>query len=59
MTTYAITKGNRTVKIVHDGGPYVSRLYVNAGETATLMTAKAKTMQGAVKQAQRMLKDAA
>lgn len=58
MKTFTITIGNRSVKIVHNGGIFNSRLYVNAGDTATTIAAKAKTMQGAVKQAERMLRAA-
>lgn len=36
-------------------GPFSSRLYVNGGETATLVSAKAKTLAGARRQAWRML----
>ena len=47
--------GRTVVRISGDCGRYQSRLYVNGGETATLTTAKAKTLAGAIKQARRMI----
>lgn len=38
-----------------ESGPFTSRLYVDYGELSTTVTANAKTLKGARKQAQRML----
>jgi uncharacterized protein YgbK (DUF1537 family) len=53
--TVANASGKMVVKIAEQGGRFNSRLYVNGGETATLVTAKAKTFTGAQKQAVKML----
>lgn len=57
MFQKSIKQGSREVVISANtgAGPFSSRLYVNHGETATLETAKAKTLKGAEKQAERML----
>jgi hypothetical protein len=57
MFQTSIKKGSREVIISAntDAGPFSSRLYVNNGETATLVAAKAKTLKGARKQAEKML----
>lgn len=57
MFSKTIQKGSRQVVISANTpqGPFSSRLYVNNGETATLTCAKAKTLKGAEKQAERML----
>lgn len=57
MTTYnEIRNGSRVVKISGFDGRYTSRLYVNNGETATLNVKKATTLNGAIKQAEKMLR---
>jgi hypothetical protein len=50
-----IRKGTKVVVIVIQGDGFRSRLYVNNGETATLMVKTAKTLKGAEKQANEML----
>jgi hypothetical protein len=57
MFQKSIRSGSREVIISANtpAGPFSSRLYVNNGETATLVTAKAKSLKGAEKQAQKML----
>jgi hypothetical protein len=47
--------GKRVVRVSSQGRAFSSRLYVNGGETATLVTAKAQTEAGARKQAAKML----
>jgi hypothetical protein len=55
--TYEVVNGSKVVRIsTNDGSKFWTRLYVNGGETATLTIAKAKTLDGAQKQAQRMLR---
>lgn len=48
-----IRKGSRVVIITANDktGPFNSRLYVNGGEDITLLCRKAKTLDGAKKQA--------
>jgi hypothetical protein len=60
MTLETITKGTRQVIITsNDGtGPFWTRLYVNNGETATLLHKSAQTLKGARKQAAKMLEAA-
>lgn len=57
MFQTTIKQGSRQVVIrANDAqGPFTSRLYVNNGETATLLTKKAATLKGAQKQAAKML----
>ena len=38
-----------------EAGPFYSRLWLNSGETASLISAKAKTLKGARTQAQGMI----
>jgi hypothetical protein len=63
MTIERITNGSRQVVIAtndNEGkvGPFWSRLYVNNGETATLLHKSAQTLKGARKQAAKMLEGA-
>lgn len=57
MFQQTLTKGSRVVHITANtaDGPFDSRLYVNHGEDATLNVKKAKTLAGAIKQAEKML----
>lgn len=57
MFQQTIKNGSREVIISAntEAGPFSIRLYVNNGETATLVSAKAKTLAGATKQARKML----
>lgn len=46
MKMHKIQNGTRVVIATEDMGRFSSRLYVNNGETATLICAKHKTMAG-------------
>lgn len=52
---HELRSGSYVVKITGEAGRFTSRLYVNHGETATLVVRKATTMAGALKQAVKML----
>lgn len=59
MKTHKTQNGSRVViTLEKEGGfrfPFSSRLYVNHGETATLITAKHKTMAGVQKWAAKVM----
>lgn len=57
MFQETISKGSREVVISanSDAGPFTTRLYVDFGNVATLVTRKAKTLKGARRQAEDML----
>ena len=57
MFSKTIRQGSKVVRIsANDAqGPFTSRLYVNGGETATLLVKKATTLKGAEKQAKALL----
>jgi hypothetical protein len=62
MTIKTIHEGTSVVRMWsnnNDGvtGPWNLRLFVNGGEDATLITAKTKTLKGAIKSAQRILEE--
>ena len=52
-----VAKGSRVVRITANdiNGPFTSRLFVNGGESATLVVEKTKSLATAEKQAARML----
>ena len=54
MTQHEVVQGSRKVIITGDA-VFSSRLYVNNGETATLICAKHKTLAGAQKWAAKAL----
>lgn len=59
MTTHEIANGSRIVRINEsETGRCNSRLWVNGGETATLVSAKHSTLAGAKKWAAKALNDA-
>lgn len=45
--TIEITSGNQSVKIIVQDGTYRSRVWVNGGQDATLVSAKHNTEAGA------------
>jgi hypothetical protein len=47
MNQFTITKGSRQVVVIGQEGRYYARLYVNHGETATQISWKGKTENGA------------
>lgn len=47
MTKITARQGNRQVVTLCNGASFLSRLYVNGGETATLLSAKHKSLKGA------------
>lgn len=56
MTQFETTNGSRKVITTsNDGSSFSSRLYVNGGETATLVSSKHKTEAGARKWAAKVL----
>jgi hypothetical protein len=55
MKTHNIQNGTRVVIVTEDMGRFSSRLYVNNGETATLICAKHKTLKGAQRWAAKVL----
>jgi hypothetical protein len=57
MIQQQVTQGSRKVIITANSqeGPFYLRLWVNNGDTATTIASKAKTLSGALKQADRML----
>lgn len=55
MKTHKIQNGSRLAIVTEDMGRFSSRLYVNNGETATLICAKHKTMDGVQRWASKVL----
>jgi hypothetical protein len=57
MIQQEVTQGSRKVIITANSqeGPFSLRLWVNNGETATLVSGKTKTLAGAIRSANRML----
>lgn len=55
MNTTKIQNGTRVVMVTEDMGRFSSRLYVNNGETATLVCAKHKTLKGAQRWAAKVM----
>jgi hypothetical protein len=57
MIQQEVAQGNRKVIITANSqeGPFYLRLWVNSGETATLVSGKVTTLAGALKKAKRML----
>jgi hypothetical protein len=52
-----VKKGSRVARIMSNDkeGPFTTVLFVNNGETITLIRKKAKTLAGALKQAAKMV----
>ena len=57
MITHTVTNptGKLVVRITEQGSRFTSRLYVNHGETATLLVKKATTLAGALRQADKLM----
>jgi hypothetical protein len=53
--THRIQNGSRVVVVIVTDAGFSSRLYVNNGETATLLSAKHKTLAGAQKWAAKVM----